>query len=126
VESPAPWGAATLFAIPAFGLLVLAAALLWNVPWVLAGVYAALSLVAFLTYAIDKAAAQRGAWRTPETTLHVLAIAGGWPGALVAQQLFRHKSTKAEFRAVFWGTVVLNVAGFILLCSPMGRMIWGR
>lgn len=48
----------------------------------------------------------------------------GWPGALLAQQFLRHKSTKAEFRSVFWTTVVLNVAGFAVLCSPVGRGVW--
>jgi len=51
----------------------------------------------------------------------LLALAGGWPGALLAQQLLRHKSTKVEFRKVFWGTVIINVAGFALWCSPFGQ-----
>jgi uncharacterized membrane protein YsdA (DUF1294 family) len=84
----------------------------------------AASLLAFLAYALDKSAARRGAWRTSEGTLHMLAVVGGWPGALLAQQLLRHKSTKAEFRAVFWFTVVLNVTGFVVLCSPIGRPLW--
>ncbi len=83
--------------------------------------YAAISAITFLTYAIDKSAARRGAWRTPERTLHLLALAGGWPGALLAQQVLRHKSIKARFRAAFWATVVLNVAGFLWVCSPTGR-----
>ena len=51
-----------------------------------------------------------------------MALAGGWPGALLAQQWLRHKSAKREFRAVFWATLVLNVAGLVLLCSPWGRI----
>ena len=66
----------------------------------------------------------RGAWRTPESTLHFLALAGGWPGALLAQQFLRHKSTKVEFRSVFWGTVIMNVAAFLALCSPIGQPLW--
>lgn len=123
-QSPSQWGTATLFAIPGFAALFLVVAVLWRPPLVLAVVYVAASLVAFLAYAIDKSAAARGAWRTPEQTLHLLAVAGGWPGALLAQQFLRHKSTKAEFRAVFWGTVILNVTGFVLLCSPIGRPLW--
>jgi uncharacterized membrane protein YsdA (DUF1294 family) len=46
--------------------------------------------------------------RTPESTLHLLSVLGGWPGALVAQQMFRHKSRKLEFQIVFWLTVLLN------------------
>jgi uncharacterized membrane protein YsdA (DUF1294 family)/cold shock CspA family protein len=123
-ESPAQWGTATLFTIPGFAVLFLAIAILWKPPLALAAVYFGASVVAFLAYALDKSAAERGAWRTPESTLHLLAVAGGWPGALLAQQFLRHKSTKVEFRTVFWGTVILNVAGFVLLCSPMGRPLW--
>jgi uncharacterized membrane protein YsdA (DUF1294 family) len=47
-----------------------------------------------------------GAIKTPESNLHLLALAGGWPGALFAQQFLRHKSAKAEFRGTFWVTVV--------------------
>lgn len=70
---------------------------------------AGLSLAALLFYALDKSAAQRGQWRTPESTLHLVALFGGWPGALVAQGLFRHKSSKHSFQRVFWMTVVINL-----------------
>jgi len=123
-ESPAPWGTAALFAIPGFAVLFVAVAILWKPPLVLAAAYLAASLVAFIAYALDKSAARRGAWRTSEGTLHLLAVVGGWPGALLAQQVLRHKSTKAEFRAVFWGTVILNVAGFVVFSSPIGRPLW--
>lgn len=113
-ETPAPPGSATLFVIPGFVLLFIIVA----PPLVLAAVYVAVSLVAYLAYAKDKLAAGRGDRRTPESTLHLLALAGGWPGALLAQQFLRHKSMKMEFRKVFWATVVLNVAGFAVLCSP--------
>lgn len=69
-----------------------------------------LSAVTFVMYWQDKYAARRGAWRTPESTLHTLSLAGGWPGAWFAQQLLRHKSSKAEFRAVYWVTVALHWA----------------
>jgi uncharacterized membrane protein YsdA (DUF1294 family) len=47
--------------------------------------------------------------------LHVVALFGGWPGALIAQGVFRHKSTKEEFQTVFWTTVVLNCAALLWL-----------
>lgn len=120
-SSPSAWGTATLFAIPAFLIVYLVVSILWRPPLVLATVYAGASVVTFFAYAFDKSAAQRGAWRTSEGTLHLLALAGGWPGALIAQQWLRHKSSKVEFRAVFWVTVVMNVAGFVVLASPAGR-----
>jgi uncharacterized membrane protein YsdA (DUF1294 family)/cold shock CspA family protein len=121
--SPAQWGTATLFAIPAFLVLALVVGVLWKPPAWLALVYVGLSVVTFLAYAMDKSAAVRGQWRTPESTLHTLSLAGGWPGALLAQQYLRHKSTKAPFRAVFWLTVLGNVVGFVWLASPYGRPV---
>lgn len=88
-------------------------------PWVL-GVYLALSLITAIVYALDKAAAKRGAWRTRESNLHLLSLVGGWPGALVAQQIFRHKSKKKSFRTAFWMTAVLNCAVFGWLLTPSG------
>ena len=48
---------------------------------------------------------------TPEAALHLLSLCCGWPGALYAQQLLRHKTVKVSFRVGFWFTVVLNVGG---------------
>jgi uncharacterized membrane protein YsdA (DUF1294 family)/cold shock CspA family protein len=79
--------------------------------------YLGASLITFLAYAFDKAKAQRGEWRTQESTLHLLALLGGWPSAALAQQILRHKSKKAEFRSVFWFTVVVNTAALTWLMS---------
>jgi uncharacterized membrane protein YsdA (DUF1294 family) len=75
--------------------------------------YLGLSLAAFMAYAFDKSAAVSGRWRTAENTLHLLALAGGWPGALLAQQVLRHKTSKPDFVTVLWMTVALNVAAFV-------------
>jgi hypothetical protein len=66
------------------------------------------------------------AWNThtSESTLHVLALVGGWPGALIAQNRLRHKSKKQPFRAVFWATVVMNCAAFIWLFTQEGARAW--
>lgn len=71
--------------------------------------YLGASGVTFLVYAVDKAAARHDRWRTRESTLHLLSLVGGWPGALAAQRLLRHKSAKESFQAAFWATVVVNV-----------------
>ena len=115
--SRAQWGAAPLFAIPAFLVIYVVVAAVWKLPFWVAGLYLALSAATFIAYAADKSAAASGSWRTPESTLHALALAGGWPGALLAQQFLRHKSTKLEFRQVFWATVLLNVVGLVVLAS---------
>lgn len=78
-----------------------------------------LNLATFFMYWVDKHAAQTGQWRTPESTLHLLGLLGGWPGAWWAQALLRHKSNKASFLAAYWATVALHclvLAG--LLFSP--------
>jgi uncharacterized membrane protein YsdA (DUF1294 family)/cold shock CspA family protein len=66
------------------------------------GLYPVASLVSFLQYWSDKNSAQKGRWRTPENTLQVTALLGGWPGALLAQQVFRHKTRKLQFQLPFW------------------------
>ena len=68
-----------------------------------------------VAYRLYKSAAERNVWRTSETMLHVMALIGGWPGALVAQQAFRHKSRKLSFRLAFWTTVALNCAALTWL-----------
>ncbi|MCO5400629.1 DUF1294 domain-containing protein [Ralstonia soli] len=72
------------------------------------------SIVAFVAYAVDKARASRNAWRIRETDLHLISLCGGWPGALVAQHLLRHKNRKQEFQVTFWTTVALNIGAVVL------------
>jgi uncharacterized membrane protein YsdA (DUF1294 family) len=73
----------------------------------------------FLMFGLDKRAALNERQRVPEKTLHLLSLAGGWPGALLARPLFRHKTRKQPFRTVFWLTVVVNlVAVGVFLFSP--------
>ena len=109
----APWSIPRLGILPAFAGVWFYVASQWPVSPLVLRLYAILSLVTFVAYAIDKWAAIRGHWRTTESTLHVLGLAGGWPGALLAQQFLRHKSSKPSFVAVFWITVALNIAAFV-------------
>ena len=76
----------------------------------LMALYLPASLAAVLLYGIDKAAARRDRRRIRESTLHLVALAGGWPGALLARRAFRHKTRKQPFSAVLWGCMALNVA----------------
>jgi uncharacterized membrane protein YsdA (DUF1294 family)/cold shock CspA family protein len=86
-------------------------------------IYLISSLITYLAYAFDKAAAIKGNWRTQESTLHALALLGGWPGALIAQQKLRHKSKKQSFRIVFWLTVIFNCIAFAWTISPGGSFL---
>jgi len=80
--------------------------------------YVIVSVLTFIIYTRDKGAAKSGSWRTPESSLHLLALFGGWLGALLAQQVLQHKSKKQTFRVVFWITVLLNCGAFALLFIP--------
>lgn len=115
------WGGASLLLIPLFLILLAGLGLFWKMPRAWMAFYAVASLANFGLYAWDKAAARRGARRTPESTLHLWSLLGGWPGALLAQQYLRHKSVKTAFRNVFRATVVLNVLALVVLASPAGR-----
>ena len=113
---------ATRAPIAAAGFLgaIGAAAMAGRLPPLVFGLYLGMSAVAFFAYAIDKSAARNQRFRTRESTLHVLGLIGGWPGALLAQQLLRHKSRKESFRVTFWWTVALNCGGLGWLLTPSG------
>lgn len=82
----------------------------WALGW-----YALASAITFAAYRLDKRAAARGRWRTREKTLHVLALAGGWPGALLAQRLLRHKTRKRGFQVVTWVIILAHVAVWVVV-----------
>jgi len=107
---------AAAFFLAIVGVSVLTA----KIPPLILALYIVASLITFIVYAVDKSAAKKGIWRTQESTLHLLSLTGGWPGALVAQQKLRHKSKKESFRLVFWATVVLNLGAFVWLHTPTG------
>lgn len=81
-----------------------------RLPPVALGALLLLSLLTFFIYGFDKNAAETGRRRTPENTLHLLSLIGGWPGAWIAQQLFRHKVSKTSFMAGYWATVLAHMA----------------
>lgn len=85
-------------------------------------VYILMSLVTYVMYAIDKNAAQHGKWRTPENTLHLLSLFGGWLGALCAQNQLRHKSKKQPFKSILWLTIFANIGAFIWTFTSSGSM----
>jgi len=72
--------------------------------------YAAVSVITFAAYGLDKRKASRSTRRTPEATLHTMELLGGWPGALIAQNLFKHKRRKKGFMVMFWMIVIAHIA----------------
>lgn len=72
-----------------------------SLPEAAACYYGVLSLITLVIYAADKRASRRpGARRTPELTLHLWALAGGFPGAWLGQAWLRHKTKHASFIVV--------------------------
>ncbi len=88
-------------------------------------IYFTMSVITFYAYLIDKWRAVEGKGRMPEMTLHVFEIFGGWPGALVAQMTFRHKSSKREFQRVFRVIVGLHVVAwiYVLAGGPLPQLL---
>jgi len=113
-DSAAPFRmeGASACALTAFGLAYALVALVRGVPWWVDALYLGASVLCAAVYGIDKFAARRGGDRVPEAMLLTLGAVGGWPGAIVAQQVFRHKTVKRSFRVSFWLSVVANVAVF--------------
>lgn len=82
--------------------------------------YCGVSVVSFVMYdGIDKASSKRGGQRIAENTLHLFELCCGWPGALIAQQAFRHKTRKVSYQFVFWLAVLFNLGALgWLLVAP--------
>ncbi|MGX9721341.1 DUF1294 domain-containing protein [Stenotrophomonas acidaminiphila] len=82
--------------------------------------YAAMGTLSFFAYAFDKKAADNGQWRTRESTLHAFDLLCGWPGGLLAQQAFRHKTRKISFQLGFWTSAIVNCAALYWLLPWLG------
>ncbi|WP_221031339.1 DUF1294 domain-containing protein [Actomonas aquatica] len=107
------FGIGSLLVLAALLILPVQAAHGWLEPdhfWMLMGVAATVSLVCFAAYYYDKSCAREGLWRVPENVLHILELLGGWPGAFIAQRLFRHKSAKGSYLFTYWAIVLLYQA----------------
>jgi len=58
---------------------------------------------------MDKRYAEAGRRRIPEASLLGMAAIGGTPGALIARQMFRHKTRKQPFSMYLWLIGVVQV-----------------
>jgi len=121
-------GSFGMFLTLIFAAFIIVAASANRISWAVPALYITVSLLTFLAYWWDKSSARRGRWRTPESTLHLWSLAGGWPGGLAAQRLLRHKSSKQEFLWMFWITVLLNIAAVAYLAwlgegNPINQLL---
>lgn len=67
-----------------------------------------MSFFCFLYYRFDKKRAVNSGYRVPEIRLHLIELLGGWPGGLIAQQIYRHKTKKKSYQLTFWLIVILH------------------
>jgi uncharacterized membrane protein YsdA (DUF1294 family)/cold shock CspA family protein len=120
VAAPVAFALSFLFALAALQ------AVGW-LEWSWLALYYVASIVTYACYSRDKTAAQTARRRTPELTLHLMSLIGGWPGALIAQALLRHKTRKPTFLVGYWLTVIVNciVLGVIVRTglSPLKLLI---
>ena len=121
-----PHSNSKLWVVLVFAAFYLFVQVRWPLPPFVWGSYMAMSLATFIVYFGDKRAARLGRARVSEATLHGLALAGGWPGALLAQQLLRHKPSKPAFQRLFWLTAFANVLCFVLLATPLFGLLRER
>jgi uncharacterized membrane protein YsdA (DUF1294 family) len=114
-------GAASVFVLATFALGYVVAGVVRGVPAWLSVLYAGASMLCFALYAVDKSAAIDGRDRISESTLLAIGFIGGWPGAIVAQQVLRHKTSKLSFLIRFWISVAINIAAFVWATTRMVR-----
>lgn len=69
-----------------------------------------INVLTMVMYGADKMAARKGMRRVPEASLLVFGVTGGWPGAILGQQLFRHKTQKQPFKTYFIISVIVSIA----------------
>jgi len=92
-----------LLVLPAYAWMQMG----WEI-WKLGAYVCTLSLITYAMYRSDKRKARQEAWRTPEMLLHLLELAGGWPGAWVAQRRLRHKCSKTSYQFEFWLIICIH------------------
>ncbi|MFS9772279.1 DUF1294 domain-containing protein [Enterobacter chuandaensis] len=69
-----------------------------------------INMLTIAIYGVDKTAARKGMRRIPEVTLLAFGAVGGWQGAILGQQLFRHKTQKQPFKTWFLLSIVLSIS----------------
>ena len=78
-------------------------------------IFIVVNVFAFLFFWADKRAAELGERRISESTLLMLAIIGGSPGAIAGQQYWRHKTRKEPFRMMLFSIPLIQIAGLMWL-----------
>lgn len=101
-----------------FTVFIIERSAMGYLPHVFPYVFIGINLITFFYYYHDKNSALKNNWRTPESTLHWLSLFGGWAGAYIAQNLFKHKYKKDSFMTIYKLIVLLDCAVTILYSVP--------
>jgi uncharacterized membrane protein YsdA (DUF1294 family) len=86
----------------------------------LRAMFVGVNVATMLCYGYDKYVAQARGRRVPEAALHILAAAGGTPGAFVGQLLFQHKTRDRRFRVVFFAIAAVQVVALLAIARLRG------
>ena len=75
-----------------------------------------INMAGFLLMGIDKRRAKHQAWRIPEKTLFLCAIAGGSLGTILGMNRFRHKTKHWYFKYGLPAILIVQImiAGYLL------------
>lgn len=79
---------------------------------------AAINVVSFFTYGIDKLKARKDKWRIPEATLLWMAVLGGSIGAWLGMKVWHHKTLHKKFK--------FGVPAILIIQLALVLFIWGK
>lgn len=79
---------------------------------------AAINVVSFFTYGIDKLKARKDKWRIPEATLLWMAVLGGSIGAWLGMKAWHHKTLHKKFK--------FGVPAILIIQLALVLFIWGK
>lgn len=85
-----------------------------------------INLVVFVAMGRDKLAASLNMSRTPESTLLLMALAGGFPGLFTARKVFNHKTSDREFIAFMWFLFVVQIIGAAFYSGDLDHLITNK
>jgi uncharacterized membrane protein YsdA (DUF1294 family) len=100
-----------LIILGSIALIALILIFWWDVDWTYPLWWLIWGTVTFFYYGYDKRQAKKGAWRVPESILHMLAATGGFLGGWAGMFTFRHKTQEPVFKVV----LALSTAGWVAL-----------
>ncbi|MCL9780843.1 cold shock and DUF1294 domain-containing protein [Vibrio sp. S4M6] len=104
-----------------FATMVVGSIYLLNYPIIVIDYLLLISGFTYVLYAFDKSLSSSDNWQVPELVFHVFTLAGGWPGAVLAQSFLRHRPLSLSYLPTFWFTVIANVTLFAWSLSGPGR-----